>query len=165
MQAFIKKSLKFFKIHQLLLMENPLTINPNTTKMFLLLTHFQTLSKDLKKEDFKFVGSTIIPMHTCKLQVWNDHLEDCFIQKDQKKWVTTHKSKILKTIVKTISRFQIALILGELINTNAFKQKYQNLVLLFTKNRLVVRTKVEELYIRTLYQKNELENRKQNIPF
>lgn len=37
-----------------------------------------TLSKDLKKRGFKFVGSTVIYAHMQATGMINDHIEDCF---------------------------------------------------------------------------------------
>mgnify|MGYP000184979505 FL=1 len=40
------------------------------------------LSKDLKKRDFKFVGSTVIYAHMQATGMVNDHVLDCFRHKD-----------------------------------------------------------------------------------
>jgi DNA-3-methyladenine glycosylase I len=41
-----------------------------------------TLSKDLKKRGFKFVGSTVIYAHMQATGMVNDHLQDCFTRKE-----------------------------------------------------------------------------------
>ena len=40
------------------------------------------LSKDLKKRDFKFVGSTVIYAHMQATGMVNDHVVDCFTRKN-----------------------------------------------------------------------------------
>ncbi|WP_160138354.1 DNA-3-methyladenine glycosylase I [Chryseobacterium sp. c4a] len=40
-----------------------------------------TISKDLKKRGFKFVGSTVIYAHMQATGMVNDHIETCFIRK------------------------------------------------------------------------------------
>ncbi len=40
-----------------------------------------TLSKDLKKRGFKFVGSTVMYAHMQATGMVNDHIEDCFTRK------------------------------------------------------------------------------------
>lgn len=40
-----------------------------------------TLSKDLKKRGFKFVGSTVVYAHMQATGMVNDHVEDCWIRK------------------------------------------------------------------------------------
>lgn len=44
-----------------------------------------TLSKDLKKRGFRFVGSTIVYAYMQAIGMVNDHLVDCFTQPAQKK--------------------------------------------------------------------------------
>ena len=41
-----------------------------------------TLSKDLKKRGFKFVGSTVIYAHMQATGMVNDHVESCFRYKE-----------------------------------------------------------------------------------
>lgn len=48
---------------------------PATTKLS------DTVSKDLKKRGFKFVGSTVIYAHLQAVGIVNDHLVDCFRHK------------------------------------------------------------------------------------
>ena len=43
------------------------------------------LSKDLKKRDFKFVGSTVIYAHMQATGMVNDHVVDCFRHKEVKR--------------------------------------------------------------------------------
>jgi DNA-3-methyladenine glycosylase I len=40
------------------------------------------LSKDLKKRGFKFVGSTVIYAHMQATGMVNDHVQDCFLFKN-----------------------------------------------------------------------------------
>ncbi|MCS6286334.1 MAG: hypothetical protein RL768_948 [Nitrospirota bacterium] len=42
----------------------------------------ETLSKDLKKRGFRFVGSTIIYAYMQAIGMVNDHLADCFVQSE-----------------------------------------------------------------------------------
>ncbi len=52
---------------------------PATTKIS------DTLSKDLKKRGFKFVGSTVVYAHMQATGMVNDHTPDCFRYKEVQK--------------------------------------------------------------------------------
>jgi len=43
-----------------------------------------TLSKDLKKRGFRFVGSTIIYAYMQAIGMVNDHQVDCFVQSEKR---------------------------------------------------------------------------------
>lgn len=43
-----------------------------------------TLSKDLKKRGFKFVGSTVVYAHMQATGMINDHVEDCWVRTEKK---------------------------------------------------------------------------------
>lgn len=51
-------------------------------------THTQlsdTISKDLKRRGFKFVGTTIVYAFLQAVGIVNDHLEECFVRKEMNK--------------------------------------------------------------------------------
>lgn len=59
----------------------PLDSRPNTLKDIPATTEISdTISKDLKKRGFKFVGSTVIYAHMQATGMINDHIESCFIR-------------------------------------------------------------------------------------
>lgn len=85
-QAFIKIQEEFGSFSKYLwsfvngepIDNKPKTLNdvPATTPLS------DTLSKDLKKRGFKFVGSTVIYAHMQATGMVNDHLQDCFTRKE-----------------------------------------------------------------------------------
>ncbi|MGL6128435.1 DNA-3-methyladenine glycosylase I [Chryseobacterium artocarpi] len=59
----------------------PLDSRPNTLKDIPATTEISdTISKDLKKRGFKFVGSTVVYAHMQATGMINDHIESCFIR-------------------------------------------------------------------------------------
>lgn len=57
----------------------PIVNNPKTTKEVPATTPLSdTISKDLKKRGFKFVGSTVVYAHMQATGMVNDHVEDCW---------------------------------------------------------------------------------------
>lgn len=58
---------------------NPIVNTPNTLKEVPPTTVLSdTISKDLKKRGFKFVGSTVVYAHMQATGMVNDHVEDCW---------------------------------------------------------------------------------------
>lgn len=57
----------------------PIDNNPKTLKEIPATTPLSdTISKDLKKRGFKFVGSTVVYAHMQATGMVNDHIEECF---------------------------------------------------------------------------------------
>ena len=58
---------------------NPIVNTPKTLKEVPATTSLSdTISKDLKKRGFKFVGSTVVYAHMQATGMVNDHVEDCW---------------------------------------------------------------------------------------
>jgi DNA-3-methyladenine glycosylase I len=58
---------------------NPIVNTPNTLKEVPATTVLSdTISKDLKKRGFKFVGSTVVYAHMQATGMVNDHVKDCW---------------------------------------------------------------------------------------
>jgi len=62
----------------------PIVNHPKTLKEVPATTPLSdTISKDLKKRGFKFVGSTVVYAHMQATGMVNDHVEDCFKRSSQ----------------------------------------------------------------------------------
>lgn len=60
----------------------PIDNHPKTLKDVPATTEISdTLSKDLKKRGFKFMGSTVVYAHMQATGMVNDHVEDCYLRK------------------------------------------------------------------------------------
>ncbi|MCA6066198.1 DNA-3-methyladenine glycosylase I [Chryseobacterium sp. RG1] len=60
----------------------PIDNRPKTLKDVPATTEISdTLSKDLKKRGFKFMGSTVVYAHMQATGMMNDHVEDCYLRK------------------------------------------------------------------------------------
>jgi len=86
-QAFIKIQEEFGSFSKYIwafVAEKPIDNKPATLKDVPASTKLSdTLSKDLKKRGFKFVGSTIVYAHMQATGMVNDHLQDCFTRKNE----------------------------------------------------------------------------------
>ncbi len=68
-----------------------------------------TISKDLKKRGFRFVGSTIIYAYMQAVGLVNDHIKDCFVnKKDSEKWyvymIQTKNGELYTGITTNVAR-------------------------------------------------------------
>ncbi|MBP4140794.1 DNA-3-methyladenine glycosylase I [Flavobacterium sp. P4023] len=84
-QAFIKIQEEFGSFSNYIwnfTNQNPIINHPKTLKDVAATTPLSdTISKDLKKRGFKFVGSTVIYAFLQATGIVNDHLQDCWISK------------------------------------------------------------------------------------
>ena len=84
-QAFIKIQEEFGSFSNYIwnfTNQNPIINHPKTLKDVVATTPLSdTISKDLKKRGFKFVGSTVIYAFLQATGIVNDHLQDCWISK------------------------------------------------------------------------------------
>lgn len=81
-QAFIKIQEEFGTFSKYIwgfIEGKPILNNPKTLKEVPATTPLSdTISKDLKKRGFKFVGSTVVYAHMQATGMVNDHIEDCW---------------------------------------------------------------------------------------